>query len=88
MGTHRGKILDVNLSTGTAKTTKIEEDVLRKYIGGSGLAAKLMFDRVSPDVDPLSPDNTLFFLTGPTSGTNIPGGARFSVCIAVDQYLG
>ncbi len=80
METHRGKILDVNLSTGTVKTTKIEEDVLRKYIGGSGLAAKLMFDRVSPDVDPLSPDNTLFFLTGPTSGTNIPGGARFSVC--------
>ncbi len=80
MGTHRGKILDVNLSTGAVKTTKIEEDVLRKYIGGSGLAAKLMFDRVSPDVDPLSPDNTLFFLTGPTSGTNIPGGARFSVC--------
>lgn len=80
MGTHRGKILDVNLTTGTVKTTKIEEDVLRKYIGGSGLAAKLMFDRVSPDVDPLSPDNILFVLTGPTSGTNIPGGARFSVC--------
>ncbi len=80
MGTHRGKLLDINLSTGAVKTTKIEEDVLRKYIGGSGLAAKLMFDRVLPDVDPLSPDNILFFLTGPTSGTNIPGGARFSVC--------
>jgi len=80
MGTHRGKILDVNLSTGAVKTTKIEEDVQRKFIGGSGLAAKLMFDRVSPDVDPLSPDNILFVLTGPTSGTNIPGGARFSVC--------
>ena len=80
MGTHRGKILDVNLSTGAVKTTKIEEDVLRKFIGGSGLAAKLFFDRVPPDADPLSPDNILFVLTGPTSGTNIPGGARFSVC--------
>jgi aldehyde:ferredoxin oxidoreductase len=43
MGTHRGKLLDINLSTGAVKTTKIEEDVLRKYIGGSGLAAKLIY---------------------------------------------
>ena len=31
MGTNRGKILDVNLSTGAVKTSKIEDDVLRKY---------------------------------------------------------
>jgi len=76
MGTHRGKILDVNLSTGAVKTTKIEEDVLRKFIGGSGLAAKLFFDRVPPDVDPLSDKNVLFLMAGPLSGTNFPTSSR------------
>ncbi|MBA7613874.1 hypothetical protein ES703_21132 [subsurface metagenome] len=62
MGTNRGKILDINLSTGAVKATKIEEDVLRKFIGGSGLAAKLFLDRVPPDSDPLSDKNALFFM--------------------------
>jgi len=76
MGTHRGKILDVNLSTGAVKTSKIEEEVLRKFIGGSGLAAKLFLDRVSPDVDPLSDKNVLFLMAGPLSGTNFPTSSR------------
>jgi len=80
MAGFEGKMLEVNLTKGTTKTSVVDKDVLRKFIGGSGLGAKLMLDRVSPDVDPLSPDNTLFILTGPTSGTNIPGGARFAVC--------
>ena len=80
MAGYEGKLLEVNLTTGAIKTSKVDKDILRKYIGGSGLGAKLMLDRVSLDVDPLSPGNPLFILTGPTSGTNIPGGARFSVC--------
>ena len=75
-----GKMLEVNLTDGTVKTSMVDKDSLRKFIGGSGLGAKLMLDRVAPDVEPLSPDNTLFVLTGPTSGTSIPGGARFAVC--------
>jgi aldehyde:ferredoxin oxidoreductase len=76
MGTHRGKILDVNLSTGTVKTATIEEGVLRKFIGGSGLAAKLFFDRISPDVEPLSDKNVIFLMAGPLSGTNFPTSSR------------
>ncbi len=76
MGTHRGKILDVNLSTGNVKTNTIEEDVLRKFIGGSGLAAKLFFDRVPPDVEPLSDKNVIFLMAGPLSGTNFPTSSR------------
>jgi aldehyde:ferredoxin oxidoreductase len=76
MAGYEGKILDVNLSTGAVKTSKIEEDVLRKFIGGSGLAAKLFFDRVPPDVDPLSDKNVLFLMAGPLSGTNFPTSSR------------
>jgi aldehyde:ferredoxin oxidoreductase len=80
MAGFRGKMLEVNLRDGTTRTSAVDTGVLRKFIGGSGLAAKLMLDRVSPDVDPLSPENALFIIAGPVSGTNIPGGARFSVC--------
>lgn len=73
------KILEVNLTDGTSKTTVVPADICRKFIGASGLAAKLMFDRVDPNVDPLSPDNPLFILAGPVSGTSVPGGARFCV---------
>lgn len=80
MAGFEGRMLNVNLSNGTTTKSKIDRDTLRKFIGGSGLAAKLFFDRVSPDVDPLSPDNVLFMMTGPLSGTGLPGGSRFSVC--------
>ncbi|MBM4462971.1 MAG: aldehyde ferredoxin oxidoreductase family protein [Chloroflexi bacterium] len=80
MAGFEGRMLEVNLTTGEIKRSTVDKDVLRQYIGGSGLAAKLFLDRVSPNVDPLSKENTLFFLTGPLSGTNIPGGSRFSAC--------
>ena len=65
MGTYTGKILDIDLSSGTFKTTKIKDDVIRKFIGGAGLAAKLFFDRVPPNTDPLSAKNVLFLMAGP-----------------------
>ena len=76
MGTNRGQILDIDLTSGTIKTTKIKDDVLRKFIGGAGLAAKLYFDRVPPDTDPLSARNILFLMAGPLSGTNFPTSSR------------
>ena len=76
MGTYTGKILDIDLSSGTFKTTKIKDDVIRKFIGGAGLAAKLFFDRVPPDTNPLSAQNILFLMAGPLSGTNFPTSSR------------
>lgn len=79
MASFQGKILEVNLSSGSIGESKVDKDVLRKYIGGSGLAAKLFFDRVSLDVEPLSPDNVMFVMAGPLGGTPMPGGSRFAV---------
>jgi aldehyde:ferredoxin oxidoreductase len=76
MGTYTGKILDIDLSSGTFKTTKIKDDVIRKFIGGAGLAAKLFLDRVPPDIDPLSAKNVLFLMGGPLSGTNFFTSSR------------
>jgi len=79
MGTHKGKILDIDLSSGSITTTTLTEDVMRKYIGGSGLAAKLFLDRVPPDVDPMSKDNIFFLMAGPLAGTGLPGSSRFTM---------
>ena len=71
------KILRVNLSTGEISTQSFEEDVWRKYIGGSGLCAKIVSDETDGRTDPLSPDNVLAVMTGPLAGTGIPCAGRF-----------
>ncbi len=76
----QGNILEVNLTAGDIGRSSIEKELLRDYIGGSGLGAKLFFDRVSPDVDPLSGDNIFFLVAGPLTGTNFPGTPRFTAC--------
>jgi len=78
---YAGKILDIDLSSGSIKTIEIEEDILRQYIGGRGLAVKILWDRLGErweDIDPLGPENILTILTGPISGY-IPGGR---VCVS------
>ncbi len=78
-GGYAGRILEVDLTSGKISQTSVDDETLRKFIGGSGLAAKLFLDRVSPQVEPLSPRNTLFIMTGPLQGTNLPGAGRFNV---------
>jgi aldehyde:ferredoxin oxidoreductase len=76
-GGYMGKILSVNLSDGTTRTESLDEKVLRDFIGGYGVGARLLYDRVKPGIDPLGPDNILGFITGPLTGTPAPTGARY-----------
>ncbi len=77
---YNGDILEVNLTTGAVGQSTVEREVLRRFIGGGGVAANLFLNRVSPDVDPLSGGNVLFLMNGPLTGTNLPGAARFTAC--------
>jgi len=72
------KVIRVNLTENIVSKESLEEEVLKKFIGGSGLGAKLLYEEVKTDVDPLSPQNKIFFLTGPLCGTNIPTSDRLS----------
>lgn len=73
------KVLDINLNTQTYKTYPLDMDMARLYIGGRGLGARLLWDMVRPDVDPLSPENVLIFANGPLTGTGYQTSNRFSV---------
>lgn len=69
----------VDLTTGRVTVEQTPEDLVRRFIGGRGLGAKLLFDLVGPEVDPLSPDNYLIFTAGPLAGTPWPTSARLHV---------
>ncbi|MBC7190183.1 aldehyde ferredoxin oxidoreductase family protein [Candidatus Aerophobetes bacterium] len=70
---YTGRIIWVDL---TKRKIEIQEigDEARDYIGGSGLAAKILYEEVPPNIDPLGPDNLLIFMTGPLTGTPVPCG--------------
>lgn len=73
------KILDIDLNTQTYKVYPLDMDMARLYIGGRGLGARLLWDMVGPDIDPLSPENVLIFTNGPLTGTGYQTSNRFSV---------
>jgi aldehyde:ferredoxin oxidoreductase len=73
------KLLIINLDNKTYEVEQIDPVLARDYIGGSGLAARLLYDRLQPGLDPLSPENPLLFMTGPMVGTSMPSAGRCSV---------
>jgi aldehyde:ferredoxin oxidoreductase len=73
------KVLDIDLNTQTYKTYPLDLEMARMFIGGRGLGARLLWDLVGPEVDPLSPENVLIFTNGPLTGTGYQTSNRFSV---------
>lgn len=74
-----GRLLDIDLTTGKSTDYAVSDDTIRKYLGGRGLGVRLLYDLLPANTDPLSPDNVLMFLTGPLSGTKVPGSSKFVV---------
>jgi aldehyde:ferredoxin oxidoreductase len=72
---YAGKYLEIDLSKRSSKETTFPEEVLKNYIGGRGLAVKILWDRLGSKwekVDPFSPENILLVMTGPLTGY-VPG---------------
>jgi len=74
------RVLEVDLSTRKARVLEYGEEILRKYFGGSGLAASVLFDCFDPALDAFHPQTPLIFLTGLLTGVPVPCGCRISVC--------
>ncbi|MHA1957301.1 MAG: aldehyde ferredoxin oxidoreductase family protein [Candidatus Thorarchaeota archaeon] len=75
-----GKILDVDLSSGTTTVLDLDKDLAESYLGGKGFGARILFDQLPLQCDPLSPENIIVFATGPLTGTFAPASGRFEVC--------
>jgi aldehyde:ferredoxin oxidoreductase len=72
-----GKILRVNLTTKKTSEQRLTNELVRKYLGGNGIAARIIYDEVKPMTDAFSPDNKLVYMTGPLNGTRTPFAAKF-----------
>jgi aldehyde:ferredoxin oxidoreductase len=73
-------ILKINLTNGEIHPDQIPAAWEKDYLGGASLAARLLYDRLTPELEPLSPEAPLLFLNGPLSGTSGPAVGRFVVC--------
>lgn len=76
---YMGKILRIDLTNGKINEEFPDEETLKLYLGGSGIATKYMIDEIPKGIDPLGPENKLIFMTGPLTGTPSPSTGRYSV---------
>jgi len=76
---YAGRWLRVDLSSGRSWVEPLDEIRARRYLGGRGMAARILVDEVPKGCDPLGPENRLVFAMGPLAGTFAPGSGRFVV---------
>lgn len=77
---YTNRMLKVDLTTLTTIYEETSQEYLEPYIGGSSLAARLFFDAKAYEIPPLAPENPLFIMSGPMTGTTFPGTSRFVMC--------
>lgn len=78
LGGYMGKIARVDLKSCKVRFESLSEDVLKKWIGGRGLGVYLALKEIPPKIDPFSPMNKAYVMTGPLTGiVGIPTSGRW-----------
>jgi aldehyde:ferredoxin oxidoreductase len=78
-GGYMGKVLRVDLSNREIAIESLDEEIRRKFLGGYGIGARILFSEQAAGADPLGPDNLLGFISGPLNGTPAISGTRYTV---------
>ena len=76
---HTGKLLRIDLTTQRVVEENSSVPCLESFLGGRGLATKILFDETEANIDPLSSANKLIFATGPLTATRVPTSGRMAV---------
>ena len=76
MNGYGGRLLFVDLTTGTTRVEALADSTARALLGGNGLAARILYDRVPAGVDAFDPANAVVFAVGPITDTTVPGNSR------------
>jgi benzoyl-CoA reductase subunit BamB len=79
--------LEIDLSRGNIERVETDPRDTKLYLGGLGTNAKILWDRVPPEVEPFSPDNLLIFSAGLLCGTPAVGCNRTIVSTISPQTL-
>ncbi|KJS31556.1 MAG: aldehyde:ferredoxin oxidoreductase [Desulfatitalea sp. BRH_c12] len=72
-------VLSVDVTHKSYELQMISDDLLKRTLGGKGLATHLLLKHNPPRVDPMSPDNHIIFAAGPVAGSSIWGSCRHGV---------
>ena len=78
LGGYIHRFLWVDLTSRTVREEEPSEELLLDFIGGYGIGARLLYDRMPPRADPLGPENILGLVTGPLTGAPAPTGTRWT----------
>ena len=76
---YNGSALIVDLGLRKSRRMPLDEDVLRRFIGGTGLGAYLLYKHCPPAVEPLAPENPLIFVCSPLVGSRLTTSSKFAV---------
>jgi aldehyde:ferredoxin oxidoreductase len=75
---YAGDLLRVDLSSGTLRAERLEEDCLRRWVGGTGLGTHYLYEAVKPGIEWSDPRNIVAVASGPLAGSSISGAGTFS----------
>jgi len=78
-GAYVGKLLFVDLTKRSVQEKALSEEVARNFVGGYGIGARILYDKMKPGAHPLGPDNVLGFISGALNGTGAVFSARYTV---------
>ena len=64
-GGYLGKFLRVDLSGPRIQEEELGDQLIEKYVGGTGIGARILYDEVPPGVEWNDPKNRIIFFSGP-----------------------
>jgi aldehyde:ferredoxin oxidoreductase len=78
-------ILEIDLASGAQRLRETEPDIYRDFLGGSSLAAHVLYASLLAGLDPLSPEAPLLFMAGPLTGCLGISAGRYVICAKSPQ---
>jgi aldehyde:ferredoxin oxidoreductase len=76
---YMGKVLFVDLTNRKIHEEELSEKIARNFIGGYGVGARMIMERMKAGADPFEPENILGFGTGPLTLSGMTSTCRFTV---------
>jgi aldehyde:ferredoxin oxidoreductase len=76
---YMGTLLRVNLTDGRIRKEPLNKTLAQEFVGGRGFNSKMLYDELTPGIDPLGPENKIIVGAGPCAGTIVPGSSRFTI---------
>jgi len=73
---YTGKILRINLNKNESWEEELTDEMIQKYMGGKGFGAKILYDELKREVDPLSKENKIIFATGPFTNNGVVSAGK------------